>query len=79
MDNMELDKEFQMYSPSERRNHQDDTYYNEYVRLYLANIVLTSQVKELIEEKNNLLNRLSKYEVTPNPILGGGRIQLLWS
>jgi hypothetical protein len=27
------------------RSHQDDTYYHEYVRLYLANIALTSQVK----------------------------------
>ena len=43
--------------------HHDDTYYHEYVRLYLANIALTSQVKELVEEKKKLAVRLSKYEV----------------
>jgi lipid II:glycine glycyltransferase (peptidoglycan interpeptide bridge formation enzyme) len=46
-----------------RRSHQEDTYYHEYVRLYLANIALTAQVKELVEEKNQLVARLSKYEV----------------
>lgn len=39
----------------------EDGYYHEYCRLYLANVALTSQVKELIEEKNQLMNRLSKY------------------
>jgi hypothetical protein len=33
------------------------------VRLYLANIALTAQVKELVDEKNQLVARLSKYEV----------------
>ena len=44
-------------------SHQEDGYYHEYCRLYLANIALTSQVKELIEDKQQLMNRLSKYEV----------------
>lgn len=54
MDQLELDKEFPM-------SHQDDTYYHEYVRLYLANIALTAQVKELVEDRNILASRLSKY------------------
>ena len=33
------------------------------MRLYLANIALTSQVKDLVEEKSMLAHRLSKYEV----------------
>lgn len=45
MDNLELDKEFPMLYIKLFRSHQDDTYYHEYVRLYLANIALTAQVK----------------------------------
>lgn len=29
--------------------HHDDSYYHEYIRLYLANIALTAQVKDLVE------------------------------
>lgn len=47
---------------------QEDGYYHEYCRLYLANIALTNQVKDLIDEKNQLINRLSKYEVTLDPM-----------
>ncbi len=47
---------------------QEDGYYHEYCRLYLANIALTNQVKDLIEDKNQLINRLSKYEVTTTSI-----------
>jgi hypothetical protein len=65
MDAYELDKEFQMYPIFLSSNSsQEDGYYHEYCRLYLANIALTNQVKELIEDKNQLINRLSKYEVT---------------
>lgn len=38
-------------------------YYNEYCRLYLANIVLATQLKELSIEKSELLARLLKLEV----------------
>lgn len=49
MDNLELDKEFPMYTCVYiLRSHQEDTYYHEYVRLYLANIALTAQVKQLV-------------------------------
>ncbi len=62
MDNLELDKEFPMYTSFLLfRSHQEDTYYHEYVRLYLANIALTAQVKQLVEEKSMLASRLSKY------------------
>lgn len=30
-------------------------YYHEYMRLYIANVVLTNQLKELLSEKNDLL------------------------
>ena len=49
--------------PPRSNTHQEDGYYHEYCRLYLANIALTSQVKELMDEKHQLISRLSKYEV----------------
>jgi len=36
------------------------SYYHEYCRLYLANVVLTSQMKELISERLELAGRISK-------------------
>ncbi len=41
---------------------QEEGYYHEYCRLFLANIALTNQVKQLLEEKSHLTCRLSKYE-----------------
>jgi hypothetical protein len=41
---------------------QEEGYYHEYCRLFLANIALTNQVKQLLEEKGQLASRLSKYE-----------------
>jgi hypothetical protein len=48
-------------------------YYHEYMRLYIANVVLTNQVdlwlilifqlKELLNEKNELLSKLQRLEV----------------
>lgn len=61
MDNLDIDAH--MYFAINHRNPQEDSYYPEYVRLYLANIALTAQVKELMIEKNSLTSRLSKYEV----------------
>ena len=62
MDNLVgLDKDFQLDDVLATHNREEDTYYHEYVRLYLANIALTSQVKELLEEKNRLAQRLSRY------------------
>jgi hypothetical protein len=34
----------------------------EYMRLYIANVVLTQQLKELLSEKSDLVNRVSKLE-----------------
>lgn len=65
-----LDKEFQLDDMLAQNHHEEDTYYHEYVRLYLANIALTSQVRELVDEKNKLAMRLSRYEVTFHSILG---------
>jgi hypothetical protein len=44
------------------RNDQNTNYYQEYCRLFIANVVLTTQMKELIAEKNELLSRLSELE-----------------
>jgi len=44
-------------------NDQNNNYYQEYCRLFIANVVLTTQMKELIAEKNELLNRLSELEM----------------
>ena len=51
------------------QNHTEATnldYYHEYMRLYIANVVLTNQLKELINDKNTLLQKLSKLEVSPS-------------
>jgi len=42
---------------------QNTNYYQEYCRLFIANVVLTTQMKELVAEKNELMARLSKLEV----------------
>ena len=39
-------------------------YYQETCKLYIANVVLTTQLKELVAEKNELLARLHKMEVS---------------
>jgi hypothetical protein len=36
------------------------SYYHEYCRLYLANVVLLSQMRELANERNELTSRFSK-------------------
>ena len=38
-------------------------YYHEYCRLYLANVVLTSQMRELMNERAELIIRTAKAEV----------------
>jgi len=46
-------------------NTQDEhnmNYYQEYCRLFIANVVLTTQMKELVSEKNELLAKLAKVE-----------------
>ena len=44
---------------------QNTNYYQEYCRLFIANVVLTTQMKELVAEKNELLMKLAKSEVFP--------------
>ena len=44
-------------------NDQNMNYYQEYCRLFIANVVLTNQLKELISEKTELMNKISEYEV----------------
>jgi len=44
------------------QNDQNINYYQEYCRLFIANVVLTTQMKELIAEKNELMMRLNELE-----------------
>ncbi|KAM3138383.1 hypothetical protein pb186bvf_009469 [Paramecium bursaria] len=55
---------FQNFGPHEDVPQQDQNleYYNEYLRLYIANVVLTNQLKELLNEKNELVNKLARLE-----------------
>lgn len=43
-------------------NDQNMNYYQEYCRLFIANVVLTTQMKELIAEKNDLLQKIAILE-----------------
>lgn len=61
MNQSDLDKEFDMYYSPGGSNANEDGYYHEYCRLYLANVALTSQVKDLIEDRHQLQMRLNKY------------------
>jgi hypothetical protein len=47
---------------SERGEDTNFNYYHEYCRLYLANVVLTSQLRELVNEKNELISKLVRLE-----------------
>mmetsp|Transcript_807 Transcript_807/g.738 ORF Transcript_807/g.738 Transcript_807/m.738 type:complete len:158 (-) Transcript_807:229-702(-) len=51
-------------------------YYQEYCRLFIANVVLTTQLKELIAEKNELLNRVADLERRQNKAGGGDSASL---
>lgn len=54
----------QNYS-TKREPDQPETniYYREFSKLYLANLILNTHLKELNQEKQDLLGRLSKVEV----------------
>mmetsp|Transcript_28440 Transcript_28440/g.32892 ORF Transcript_28440/g.32892 Transcript_28440/m.32892 type:complete len:180 (-) Transcript_28440:51-590(-) len=41
---------------------QGMNYYQEYCKLFVANVVLTNQIKELIAEKNDMLSKISRIE-----------------
>eukprot|EP01016_Furgasonia_blochmanni_P056935 TRINITY_DN97_c0_g2_i9.p1 TRINITY_DN97_c0_g2~~TRINITY_DN97_c0_g2_i9.p1 ORF type:complete len:192 (-),score=20.58 TRINITY_DN97_c0_g2_i9:227-802(-) len=45
-------------------------YYQEYCRLFIANVVLTTQMKELVNEKNDLLTKLAQLEVKTSQLSG---------
>ena len=62
---------FQHYQPNPQEsiippNDQNMNYYQEYCKLFIANVVLTNQMKELIAEKNELLARIAELEVSWN-------------
>lgn len=48
-------------------------YYHEYCRLYLANVVLTSQMRELVNERNELNTKFIKLEKKGDEIQEGER------
>ncbi|CAD8086583.1 unnamed protein product [Paramecium sonneborni] len=39
-------------------------YQHEYMRLYIANVVLTQQLKELLQEKGDLVSKINRLEDT---------------
>ncbi|CAK74477.1 unnamed protein product (macronuclear) [Paramecium tetraurelia] len=39
-------------------------YQHEYMRLYIANVVLTQQLKELLQEKGDLISKINRLEET---------------
>lgn len=54
------------YPDTEIKNNEEEqiNYYNEYCRLYFANHILATQLKELNIEKADLVTKLGKLEVT---------------
>ena len=46
-------------NPTEEHNFN---YYHEYCRLFIANIVLTNQIKELFSGQTDLMSKLGKLE-----------------
>jgi len=56
--NERMDSQNMMMPPDEHNLN----YYQEYCRLFIANVVLTTQMKDLVTEKNELLNKLAKLE-----------------
>lgn len=48
-------------------------YYHEYCRAYLSNIVLLSQMRELVNERNELTTKFSKLEKKGEEIQEGER------
>jgi len=66
--NMQLNQSF-MHNPMSNNldsiippNDQNMNYYQEYCKLFIANVVLTNQMKELIAEKNELVGRINELE-----------------
>lgn len=51
----------QKMNPSEN-SYYDNNYHEDYMRLYIVNVVLTQQLKELLKEKNDILVKLMKFE-----------------
>ncbi|EAR84332.3 transmembrane protein, putative (macronuclear) [Tetrahymena thermophila SB210] len=69
-------RQYQQMNPEENAN-----YYQESCKLYLANVLLTCQLKELLNEKNELLDKIERLEKSQkrrtaeesnNGIQGGG-------
>jgi len=56
--NDRMDQQSMMMPPDEHNLN----YYQEYCRLFIANVVLTTQMKDLVAEKNELLTKLAKLE-----------------
>ena len=54
---LELKKVFIKYIEENNFN-----YYHEFCRLYIANVALTNQMRELFQDKNDLLTKLTKLE-----------------
>lgn len=67
---------FEITDTEKMSRENEDTnfsYYHEYCRLYLANVVLLSQLRELFNERNELASKFSKLEKKGKEIEEGER------
>jgi len=62
MAGMQMPQPGQMQQGNINPDDPNTNYYQEYCRLFIANVVLTTQMKELLSEKNELIARLAKLE-----------------
>lgn len=58
---------------SSDNNDSNFSYYHEYCRLHLANVVLLSQMRELFNERNELTSKFTKLEKKAHEIEEGER------
>ena len=66
INNLNLLSPLKISKEEQKNNKSDDeqlNYYNEFCRLYLTNNVLAAQLKELSDEKNELITKLNRLEV----------------
>ncbi|CAD8174892.1 unnamed protein product [Paramecium octaurelia] len=73
LDNCDSIRKGLLYTPTIGEQIDDDiaasfeqkrgiNYQHEYMRLYIANVVLTQQLKELLQEKGDLISKINRLE-----------------
>ncbi|CAD8167350.1 unnamed protein product [Paramecium pentaurelia] len=75
LDNCDSIRKGLLYTPTMGEHIEDEVvvsfeqkrginYQHEYMRLYIANVVLTQQLKELLQEKGDLISKINRFEET---------------